>query len=217
VSESEHEKDVLREEHMNRLLPVLSIATLLLAADAHAQAPANRGPPVEMKASGTPGKAVARRTLRITATVYTIDVATRIVKLQHDMGGVETLKVGPGVKGLDTFAVGDTVIVDYEQGLALEFQPAGSEFVPPTKVAPGAPADRDPAVVASGGQTVQSTVTVTAINLAKRLVTIQTPGGNVFRVKAGPKIQIDKLKVGDRLLGTYMEAVAIHLEKAKGP
>jgi hypothetical protein len=133
------------------------------------------------------------------------------------MGGVETLKVGPGVKHLDTFAVGDTVIVDYEQGLALEFQPAGSEFVPPTPLPTGAPSDKDPSVVASGGQSVQSTVTVTAINVAKRLVTIQTPGGNVFRVKAGPKIQIDKLKVGDRLLGTYMEAVAIKLEKAKGP
>jgi hypothetical protein len=204
---------------MNRLPSILSIATLLLAAGAHAQspAPANRGPPVEMKPSGTPGKAVARRTLRVTATVYTIDVPTRIVKLQHDMGGVETLKVGPGVKHLDTFAVGDTVIVDYEQGLALEFQPAGSEFVPPTPLPTGAPADKDPSVVATGGQSVQSTVTVTAINLAKRLVTIQTPGGNVFRVKAGPKVQIDKLKVGDRLLGTYMEAVAIKLEKAKGP
>jgi hypothetical protein len=109
------------------------------------------------------------------------------------------------------------VIVDYEQGLALEFQPAGSEFVPPTPLPTGAPADKDPSVVATGGQSVQSTVTVTAINLAKRLVTIQTPGGNVFRVKAGPKVQIDKLKVGDRLLGTYMEAVAIKLEKAKGP
>jgi Cu/Ag efflux protein CusF len=219
VKAGECEQDVAREKNMKWLPSVLSIATLLLAAGAHAQspAPANRGPPVEMKASGTPGKAVARQTLRVTATVYAVDVATRIVTLQHDMGGVETLKVGPGVKSLDTFAVGDTVVVDYEQGLALELQPAGSEFVPPTTLAPGAPADKDPAVVASGGQSVQSTVTITAIDLARRLVTIQTPGGNVFRVKAGPKIQIDKLKVGDRLLGTYVEAVAIKLEKVKTP
>jgi hypothetical protein len=32
-------------------------------------------------------------------------------------------------------------------------------------------------------------------------------------VKAGPKIQLEKLKVGDRLLATYVEAVAIKLEK----
>jgi len=33
-------------------------------------------------------------------------------------------------------------------------------------------------------------------------------------VKAGPKIQIEKLKVGDRLLGTHVEAVAIRLKRA---
>jgi hypothetical protein len=195
---------------------VSSIALFAFAAaSAQSSAPINRGPPVEMKPSGTPGKAIAARTLRVTATVYTIDVASRMLTLQHDMGGTERLKVGPEVKNLDKFAVGDTVIVDYEQGLALELQPGGSEFVPPTSIATGAPADKDPAAVASAGQAVKSTVTVTAINVAKRLVTIQTPGGVVFRVKAGPKVQIDKLKVGDRLLGTYVEAVAIKLEKAK--
>ena len=34
-------------------------------------------------------------------------------------------------------------------------------------------------------------------------------------MKAGPKVQLEKLKVGDRLLATYVEAVAIKLEKAK--
>ena len=200
---------------MKKLL-VSSIALFAVASSsAQGQAPVNRGPPVEMKASGTPGKATARRTLRVTAIVYTIDPASRMLTLQHDMGGTERLKVGPEVKNLDQFAVGDTVVVEFEQGLALELQPAGSEFVPPTVLATGGPADKDPAAVASAGQRVQATVTVTAINVAKRLVTLQTPGGNVFKVKAGPKIQIDKLKVGDRLLGTYVEAVAIKLEKPK--
>jgi hypothetical protein len=33
-------------------------------------------------------------------------------------------------------------------------------------------------------------------------------------VKAGPGIQVEKLKVGDRLLATYVENVALKLEKA---
>ena len=33
--------------------------------------------------------------------------------------------------------------------------------------------------------------------------------------KAGPKVQLEKLKVGDKLLATYVEAVAIKLEKTK--
>jgi hypothetical protein len=195
---------------------VASFALLALAAAiANAQAPGSPGrKPVEMKPSGAPGKAVARRTLKVTATVYAVNVESRIVTLQHDMGGVETLKVGPEVKNLDTFAVGDTVVVEYQQGLALELQPPGAEFVPPTVTPSAAPADKDPAVVASGGQRAQATVTITAINVAKRRITLQTPGEKVFQVKAGPGIQIDKLKVGDKLLGTYVEAVAIKLEKS---
>ena len=61
----------------------------------------------------------------------------------------------------------------------------------------------------------KGTVTITAIDVGKRRVSILGPGGNVFRVKAGPKVQLEKLKVGDRLLATYVEAVAIKLEKAK--
>jgi len=194
----------------------LLVAVVAAALSSLAQAQAQRGPPVEMKPSGTPGKATAARAMRITATVYSIDPASRILVLQHDMGGVETLKVGPEVKRLEEFAVGDTVAVEYEQGLALEFQPAGSEWVPPTAVATDAPAGKDQGPGASATSGIKGTVTITAINVGKRLVSIQGPGGNVFRVKAGPRIQLEKLKVGDRLLATYVEAVAIRLEKAKG-
>jgi hypothetical protein len=73
--------------------------------------------------------------------------------------------------------------------------------------------DQAPGAVAAAG--VQATVTVTAIDQGTRLVSFQGPGGNVYQVKAGPKIQLEKLKVGDRLLATYVEAVALKLEKPK--
>ena len=196
-----------------RIRPVLVAAAVALSSSALAQA--QRAPPVEMKPGATPGKATAARSMRLTATVYSIDPGSRILVLQHDMGGVETMKVEPEVKGLEAFAVGDTVVVEYEQGLALEFQPAGSEWIPPTPVATEAPAGKDQGPGAAASSGVKATVTITAIHAGKRLVSIQGPGGNVFKVKAGPKVQLEKLKVGDRLLATYVEAVAIKLEKAK--
>jgi Cu/Ag efflux protein CusF len=204
----------IRRKAMKRMLALLSVATLSLAARAGAQGTAPTGQqPVEMKASGTPGKANASRALRMTATVYAIDVDRRILTLQHDMGGTETMKVGPEVTRLGDVKAGDTIVVDYQQGLALEFQPAGSEWVPPTSVETGArPADGQATVAARASGT-KGTVTVTAIDLPRRLVTIQGPGGNVYRVKAGPSVQIEKLKVGDQLLATYVEAVAVKLGK----
>jgi len=195
---------------------VVPFATLLLAAGAHAQAPAPaKQDPVEVKASGTPGKATATRTAQVTATVKAIDLASRTVTLQNKAGETQSFKVGPEVKRLDEFAVGDIIVIDYEQGLALEFQPAGSETVPPTAIATGGRAGKDEAPGAAAAAGVQATVTVTAIDGAKRLVSFQGPGGNVYQVKAGPKIKLEKLKVGDRLLATYVEAVAIKLEKPK--
>jgi hypothetical protein len=195
---------------MKAILVAASAVVLASSTGAAAQSPARV--PVEVQPSGTPGKATAERTLRMTGTVYALDLPTRILTLQYDMGGTETVKVGPAVKDLDRFAVGDTVVAELHQGLALEFQPPGAEFVPPTATPTSTSAGAD--AVAAAGQTVRATVTVTAIDAKRRLVTLQTPGGKIYRVKAGPKVQLDKVKVGDSLLATYVEAVAIRLEKA---
>src|SRR5271169_1998347 len=125
--------------HMKRLL--VAFAALLVVPVAYAQAPAGQAP-VEMKASGTPGKATAKRTVHVTATIKAIDVPGRTVTLQNKAGETETFKAGPEIQRLEDFAVGDTVVIDYEQGLALEFQPAGSETVAPSAVVTGARADK---------------------------------------------------------------------------
>ena len=205
---------------MRKLLA--SFVAVLVATFASAQAPA-RAPapaaatpaPVEVDNTGTPGKATAKRTAKATATITAIDAAARTVTLKAKSGETQTFKVGPDVKRFDEFAVGDVIKIEYEQGLALEFQPAGSENVPVTAIATGGRAEKDqaPGAVAAAG--VRGTVTVTKIDSAKRLVSFEGPGGNVYQVKAGPKVQLEKLKVGDKLLATYVEAVAIKLEKAK--
>ncbi len=171
------------------------------------------GGPVEMKPSGTPGKATGERTVRVTATVHRIDQPTRIVVLENEYGGYETIKVGPEVTGLERFRPGDRVVVELRQGLALEFQPPGSEFVPPSQSLSmdARPAGKDAVASASGDM--RATITITAIDAKRRVVTFEGPGGNVYRVKAGPEIQLERLKAGDRVLATYTESIALKLER----
>jgi|GEM_PF-445175 len=168
---------------------------------------------IEVNPEGGPGKVAARRLATDTATILAVDVGIRTVTLRRRSGEVQTFKVGPDVTRLAEFAVGDVIKVEYEQGLALEFHPSGSKVVPTESGVTAGRAGRDqpPGAVASAG--VQGTVTVTAIDTAGRLVSFQGPEGNVYQVKAGPKIHLEKLKVGDRLLATYVETVAIHLVK----
>jgi Cu/Ag efflux protein CusF len=195
---------------MRKLLA--SVIVVIAATFAHAQAPAGQGF-VEMKASGVPGKATAKRVATATATVKAVDVAARTVTLQNAAGETATIKVGPEVKRLAEFAPGDTLQIDVAQDLVLEYQSAGTPAVQPAGVvaADRADAGQAPAGVVAAG--VQATVTVTAIDAPNRFVVFQGPGGTLYQVKAGPKVKLEKLKVGDRLLATYIEAVAVRLEK----
>jgi len=140
-------------------------------------------------------------------------VAKRTVTIQEANGAVETITVGPEVKRLAEVAVGDTIVVEFERGLLLEYQPVGTEAVAPHAVAVGG---RTGAAQAPGGAVaaaIQGTVTIVAIDAGSRVVTLQGPEGRTFKVKAGRDVALEKLKVGDRLLATYAEAMAITLEK----
>jgi hypothetical protein len=198
---------------MKKLLAVAVPAALALLAPAvRAQAP-SAGAPLEMRNTGVPGKAEAVRTVKATAEVVGIDKAERTLTLKGKSGQTETFKVSPEVKRLDEVAVGDTLVVEYQEGLALELQSAGDQTVAPEAVAVAGRADASQAPGGAAAVGVRATVTVTAIDPASRMVVFQGPKGQYHQVKAGPNVKLEKLKVGDRLLGTYVQAVAVSIEK----
>ncbi len=170
-------------------------------------------PPVEVKSTGVPGEAMATKTQTLTVTVKAIDLAHRKLTIQAPDGETDTFTVDPAVKRLGEVAVGDQITVEVTQGLLLQYQPAGTDAVAPQAVVAGAVADSSmaPGGAVAGG--VQGTVTVVKIDQGKRIVTFQDPDGNKYKVKAGPKIQLERLQVGDRLLATYVATVAIGVQK----
>ena len=202
-----------------RTLAAAPAALLLLAACATTPAakpePAPTGPPafptgIEVRATGTPGQAAAVAYRQLGAKVKAVDVAARTVTLETTDGQVETLKVGPEEDDLAAIAVGDVIHLEFKAGLILEYQAPGTSAVPLQSTAVASPA------AGAMAAEVQATVTVTAIDLASRLVTFKGPKGNRYQVTAGPKIPLEKLKVGDQLLATYVEAVAVGVERAGG-
>jgi hypothetical protein len=196
---------------MKRRLILPAVLTLI-AQGGFAQS-TTAEPLMEMKNTGTPGQALAMRSMTITATVKAVDVANRTVTLQRTGREAQTFRVGPEVTRLNEVAVGDTVVVDYQEGLMLELQAAGAEPVSPQGVAV---AERNASSQAPGGSAsagVRGTVTVTAIDMTARTVVFRRPNGDLYQVRAGPNIHLEKLKVGDKLTATYVQAVAINLSK----
>jgi hypothetical protein len=63
-------------------------------------------------------------------------------------------------------------------------------------------------------QTLRTTATVTGVNPAKRLISMQRPDGTIVDVQAGAEVKnFDKIKVGDRVTAEYTEALSLELKK----
>lgn len=69
--------------------------------------------------------------------------------------------------------------------------------------------------VAAGGATGEITGTVMVVNTEKRMLTIKKPDGHFQVIHIPPEAQrLDEIKINDKLTITYLEAVAIDLEKS---
>ncbi|HET8724185.1 MAG TPA: hypothetical protein VFM53_08245 [Anaeromyxobacteraceae bacterium] len=198
---------------MKKLLAVLAFP--LLVSTAHAQGAAPSSGMLEMRNTGTPGKAEAKRTVQATFLVKAVDASKRTLTLQAPDGVTRTIQVGPDVKRLDEIAPGDSVRVEFTEGLELALQPDGSPTVAPEAVEAAGRAEKNQAPGAAAVAGIRATVTVTSISLKDRVVIFQGPEGNQYDVKAGPNVQIEKLRVGDRLLATYIQAMALQVEHQK--
>jgi len=169
---------------------------------------------MEMKASGTPGKVVGSRTHKITANVTALDVAKREIVIEAVQGRPVTFLVDPDVRNLEKVHIGDRVVLVYSEGLMMQMQPPGAAPVAP-KVAIEATRSK-PGAEPGGGLAarVEGTVTITAIDPKNRMVVFKAPGGELYQVKAAPGVHLEKAKVGDQLVATYTQSVALRVEPA---
>ncbi|MEI7638473.1 MAG: hypothetical protein WCJ37_14275, partial [Syntrophus sp. (in: bacteria)] len=66
-------------------------------------------------------------------------------------------------------------------------------------------------------EVVKATAKVTAVDAAKRTVTLEMDGKSKT-ITCGPEVKnFDQIKVGDQLKVTFVEALAVYLQKAGAP
>ena len=195
----------------------LFLATLLGFLFSACAAKPSRSGKMDVYSTGTPGKAVATRYQKFGGTVEAVDRASRRLTLRSEYGHIETINVPPEVKQFDELSIGDTIEVQVQEGVLFEYQPAGSAAAPSPAMVAEARAATDQPPAGAAGATIQTTVTVTAIDLESRVVHVRDLDGNMYDVRASPTVKIEKLSVGDRLLATYVATAAISLEKKANP
>jgi len=153
--------------------------------------------------------------IEIHATISDINYETREVDLTDSSGKVRSLTVDPRVKRFSELKVGDKVTVDIVVSALAEVRaPTEEELANPGSVSRGTV--RSPG---SGGlagsvtEVVKSVVTIVGLNLLNESITVLTEEGELVDVRVENVDNLKKLRLGDTIVVTYFEAVAVSVEQ----
>ncbi len=150
----------------------------------------------------------------VKAAVLAVDLTKRLVTLRDAKGNVFDLKVGTEVTNLPLVRVGDEVTAKYFEWSALQLKKKGERKArlvrnPPRKSKPG----EGPHGVVR--EVLTAAAKVERIDHARTHVTIKHPDGRSTTIFVKRPSRLDNIEEGDSVLITYIEALAVSLEKAK--
>ena len=156
-------------------------------------------------------------TVQASATVESVDAATRRVRLLRPDGRAMVVQAGPSVRNFEQLRAGDRVTVRYTEALAAEVVKPGTGV---TSSAPAVSTDRGPAGERPRGSaevSVKGVVRVVSVDTVNNTVDVATQDGLVRRVRvvdSKAREFIRGLKGGDEVQLTFTEAVAVAVEPA---
>ena len=153
----------------------------------------------------------ATQTVQLTASVVAVDREALTVTLKGPEGNTKTLEAQ--AYNLEKIELGDTVNVEYAQNMSIEvFANDGME--------PGA------GVMGVSGENVEgetpaameivtavATATVEEINIEANTFKLKWPGGEIKEYEAQNPENLKKADVGDLVVTTYTEAIALTLNE----
>jgi hypothetical protein len=148
----------------------------------------------------------------ITATVVSVDQSTRMVTLKGPKGKEVTVQAGPEVQNLDQVKAGDQVTAHYQAAVAVQVLPAGSASAGVDYQAGQATAPKGSEPGMKAAQEVTVTSKLSAVDLKHHTVTLTGPDGKSRTIEVkdpARQAQLSKLKVGDMVVATYVEALAV--------
>ena len=149
----------------------------------------------------------------VTATVDAINHETREVTLRGPEGRSATFIASEEARNLQQVSVGDVVIAEYVQSMSVEvfanegYEPGAGELT----VAGRSEVGEMPAMTAIDALVV--TAIVEEINIEANTFKLKGPSGLVKEYEAQNPENLKKAEVGDIVVITYTEAVAISVEK----
>ncbi len=155
---------------------------------------------------------VTSQTMKISAQVEAIDHKSRVVTLRRPQGDTVTFTASDEARNLDQVSVGDIVTAEYVETLSIEvvanegMEPESGELSAVARTEKG----EMPGLIAVDTQIV--TATVEEINLETNTYKLKGPDGTVNEYAARNPENLKRAAVGDLVIMTFTESVAISVE-----
>ena len=155
----------------------------------------------------------ATQTVQLTASVVAIDREARTVTLQGPEGNSQTLQADPNSNNIDKIEIGDTVNVEFVQNMTIEvFTNDGMEPGAAVMAAKGTSKEGETPAAMEMITTV-ATATVEDINIEANTFKLKGVDGTVNEYVARNPENLKRAKVGDLVIMTVTNAVAIVVEE----
>ena len=168
-------------------------------------------------AAPPPKPAVRENLIQKTATVESIDQASRLVTLRGEDGYATTIRVSDQVRNLPQVKEGDKVVVSYYEALAAEVKKPGEGVQGVEAEVSTVQAEPGEMPAAGAGVLLRSTVTIDSVDTQFNTVTFKNAAGQLRTLAVqSPEGQkfIKGLKKGDEVEVAYTEAMAIEVKPA---
>lgn len=188
---------------MNKLVATLLVSAGLIAgpaiaADAPKAAPAEKTVPAVIL-----GGAV-----KAEAEVIAVDAAARKVTLKGEDGTIQEFKFGKEARNLPQVKVGDRVVAEYDQILAMRLKKGSGLRVTEEREggARSAAGEKPGAVMVKETHFIADVINVDA---KKSVITIRGAKGRIVDLKVKDKAVLKEIKVGDQIEGVYDQILSL--------
>lgn len=153
----------------------------------------------------------ATQTIQLTTVVDAIDREARTVTLKGPQGNTRTIQAREDSDNIDRIEVGDNVDVEFVQHMSIEvFANDGME--PGSGVMTASGVNKEGETPAGMEMiTTVTTATVEAINIEANTFKLKWPDGSIMEYVAQDPENLKKADVGDLVVTSYTEAIALSL------
>ena len=163
---------------------------------------------------GAQTKTITGEQKTLTATVESIEAASRSVTVKKPDGTYEVFYVPSSIKKFDTLKIGDKVTARYYENVVLQVKAPGEKSVDKSASAvTRAPETAGTAGTAAHQRTI--TATIAAIDPKAPSITFTGPNGWKYSTRVEDTAALAKVKVGDKVDITWTEAMVLSLDSGK--